>query len=231
MVVTEGTYPPDSCFASVEVMDNFLGNTTVAVPGSVAWPPVPVFGMLDVTWFQTVRLNVVAFPPGPCIGQLSFADKNGNPVGTMPVYLNPGQAAFLDLPGAPMYPPTPIHPIVSLAVGDPTACIASVEVYYDLTKQTSAYWPPAPLVPAVAGVGSLIPSPHRVAAPKPRPFKTESEDNCSYRSAEALRHPKSSARRTPRGTILWNPTLAQRTRKDGAPALKPPLILRHLRRG
>jgi hypothetical protein len=33
-----------------------------------------------------------------------------------------------------------------------------------------------------------------------------------------LRHPKSRATPTPRVTPPWNPTLAHRTRKDGAPA-------------
>jgi hypothetical protein len=162
-IVTEGTYPPTSCIASAEVMDNLLGITLVAVGGSVGFPPQPFFGMLDLTWFQTARLNVVAFPPDPCIGQLSFANSSGAPVGkTLSVNLNPGQAAFLELPGSVLYPPqpvlgyppTPIHPMVTLASatgGDvsPTACVASVEVYITLTGQTTAYWLPEPIVPAL----------------------------------------------------------------------------------
>ncbi len=38
-----------------------------------------------------------------------------------------------------------------------------------------------------------------------------------YRRAEALRHPKSRATQIPRETRPGNPTLAHRTRKDGAP--------------
>src|SRR5580704_17129283 len=48
-----------SCVASVEVINNANGVTTVLTPGSVAYPPVPVFGVLGVTSVQTVRLNVV----------------------------------------------------------------------------------------------------------------------------------------------------------------------------
>lgn len=64
----------------------------------------------------------------------------------------PGQAAFLDLPGNTS-PGNPIHPIVTLTstlTGDltPTACIASVEVYGDLSGQTSVYFPPTPCAPS-----------------------------------------------------------------------------------
>jgi hypothetical protein len=163
IVTPNATYPPDPCFASVELMDNLIG-TVVGVPGSVGYPPEPIFGMLSVTALETARLNVVAYPPNPCIGQLRFADKNGNMLGKpLPVNLNPGQAAFLDLPGITLYPPTPstpgapslfppepLHPIVTLATASnadvaPTACIASVEVYSPLTGQTVVYFPPVPV--------------------------------------------------------------------------------------
>jgi hypothetical protein len=174
IVTTEGTYPPVPCFASVEVIDHVLAITTVGVPGAVTYPPAPIFGMLGVTSFQTVRLNVVAFPPAPiyppdpCIAQLSFADKDGNPVGqTKDVNLSPGDAAFLDLPGSILFPPQPffdgfgqhveVHPIVTLAVGAPTNCLASVEVYYNFNKQTTVYWPPVPVAPATTTSENMTP--------------------------------------------------------------------------
>jgi hypothetical protein len=174
IVVPEGTFPPNPCFASVEVIDNVLAITTVGVPGAVTYPPAPIFGMLGVTFFQTVRLNVVAwppdpiYPPNPCIAQLSFADMNGNPVGqTKDVNLSPGNATFLDLPGSVLFPPQPIfaefgqhvevHPIVTLAVGAPTNCLASVEVYYNFNKQTSVYWPPVPVAPATTISDNMTP--------------------------------------------------------------------------
>ena len=179
IVVTEGTFPPTPCFASVEVIDQVLAITTVGVPGAVTFPPQPIFGMLGVTSFQTVRLNVVAWPPSPvypptpCIAQLSFADKNGNPVGeTKDVNLSPGEAAFLDLPGSALFPSerffdgfgqhVEVHPIVTLAVGAPTNCLASVEVYYNFNKQTSVYWPPVPFAPATTISENMTP-------PFPRP--------------------------------------------------------------
>jgi hypothetical protein len=178
IVVPEGTYPPNPCFASVEVIDHVLAITTVGVPGAVTWPPQPVFGMLGVTSFQTVRLNVVAwppdpiYPPDPCIAQLSFSDKDGTPVGnTLDVKLSSGEATFLDLPGSALFPPVPffdgfgqhveVHPIVTLAVGAPTNCLASVEVYYNFNKQTTVYWPPVPFAPATTISENLSPQfPH-----------------------------------------------------------------------
>ena len=41
-----------------------------------------------------------------------------------------------------------------------------------------------------------------------------------YRSAEALRHPKSRATQIPSETLPWNPTLTQKTRKNGAPVVR-----------
>jgi hypothetical protein len=37
---------------------------------------------------------------------------------------------------------------------------------------------------------------------------------------EALRHPKSQAQQIPCGSLPWNPTLAQKTRKNGAPIVR-----------
>ncbi len=37
---------------------------------------------------------------------------------------------------------------------------------------------------------------------------------------EALRHPKSCATQIPCGTLPWNPTLAQKTRKNGVPIVR-----------
>lgn len=96
----DGAATGASCVASVEVIDNADGVTTVLAPGAFAWPPEPDFGVLGVTSLQTVRLNVVAFPPTPCIGTIGFVDKNGTPIGTSTaVQLGVGEATHLDLPG------------------------------------------------------------------------------------------------------------------------------------
>ena len=132
----------DGCVATVEVISS--GATLVLVPGAVGYPPDPVFGMVGVTSLQTVRLNVVAFPPNPCIGTISFADTTGKQIGTsMQVDLNPGQATFLDLPGSSMR--AEVRPAVTVASG---ACLASAEVYENQTAATAAYYPPNPCAPS-----------------------------------------------------------------------------------
>jgi hypothetical protein len=133
-----------SCVASVEVINNANGVTTVLAPGAVGFPPTPAFGMLGVTSLQAVRLNVVAYPPVPCIGTISWADINGNPIGTsLAVQLSPGEATHLDLPGGgALGQRAEVRPVVTVTSG---ACIASAEIYNIRTKGTRAvYYPPVP---------------------------------------------------------------------------------------
>jgi hypothetical protein len=140
----DGAATGASCVASVEVVDNANGVTTVVAPGVVGFPPAPVFGMLGVTSFQTVRLNVVAFPPDPCIGTISWGDKNGTPIGTsLAVQLSPGDATHLDLPGGgALGQRAEVRSVVTVNGG---ACIASVEVYSKTNGETRAvYFPPTP---------------------------------------------------------------------------------------
>jgi hypothetical protein len=102
--------------------------------------------MLGVTEVQRARLNVVAFPPDPCVGQLSFVDSNGAQVGnTLGVQLAPGQATFLELPGSTLVAKlgqrTEVQPIVTVDNG---SCAASTEVYLNGLGTTSVYYPPDP---------------------------------------------------------------------------------------
>lgn len=146
----DGAATGASCVASVEVIDNANGVTTVLGPGAfyppepTSFPPTPL-GMLGVTAVETVRLNVVAFPPTPCIGTIGFVDKNGTPIGaSMAVQLGASQATHLDLPGGgALGPRAEVRPVVAVSSG--SACIASVEVYSKQTGRTIAvYWPPQP---------------------------------------------------------------------------------------
>jgi len=132
------------------VFDNFLGLTSLVVPGVGAYPTAPAFGTVGVTVLETVRLNVVALPfTSPCIGTLSFADKTGSQVGnTLSVSLGPGQATFLDLPGATLVTAlgqrAEVHPIVILGPSTAgNACIGSTEVYLSATGTTIAHLVPA----------------------------------------------------------------------------------------
>jgi hypothetical protein len=140
----DGALTGAGCVASVEIIDNANGVTTVLAAGAVGLPSEPVFGMLGVTSAQTVRLNVVAFPPTPCIGTISWVDKNGAPIGTsLAVQLSPSDATHLDLPGGgALGQRAEVRPVVTVAGG---ACIASAEVYNNTTGKTkTVYFPPVP---------------------------------------------------------------------------------------
>jgi hypothetical protein len=144
----DGAATGAACVASVEVVNNSNGVTAVLAPGAVGFPPVPVFGMLGVTSLQTVRLNVVAFPPVPCIGMISWGDMNGTQIGTsLAVQLSVGEATHLDLPGGgALGQRAEVRPVVVVNGG---GCIASAEVYNNVTKATSAvYYPPIPCTPS-----------------------------------------------------------------------------------
>ena len=151
-------YPPNPCHASAEVFENFLANTTVAVEGNPDYPIIvgSVYNVpVGLTLFQTARLNVVAYPPVPCMGSISFADSNGNMIGKpLSVNLSAGQAAFLDLPGTELVSKfgqrAEIQPVVNVTqiVGAPNACIASTEVYTTLIGETAVYFPPTPCSPS-----------------------------------------------------------------------------------
>ena len=144
------------CNASAEIYDNLLGISSVAVPGVAGFAPSPSFGMIGVTEFQTVRLNIVAYPPDPCDGQLSFVNAQGAQVGTtLNVQLAPGQAASLDLPGATLVTKpgqrSEVQPVVTAPNG---GCVASSEVYLNGLGATSVYFPPNP---CSASGGCVVP--------------------------------------------------------------------------
>jgi len=143
------------CLASAEVFDNVLGITSVLVPGAVGYPLNPELGMLGVTLLQTVRLNVVAFPTDPCVGQISFLNSNGELIGNslMNVNLSPGQATFLDLPGNTVVTKlgqrAEVQPLVTPSPSSgPNVCVASAEIYYNGLGTTSAYFPTDPCGPS-----------------------------------------------------------------------------------
>ena len=134
------------CSASAEIYDNVLEISSVAVPGASGWPPEPIFGMIGVTELQTARLNVVAFPPDPCVGELSFVNAQGAQVGnTLNVQLAPGQAGSLDLPGTTLVTKlgqrAEVQPVVTVTSG---GCVASAEVWVNVLGTTSVYIPPDP---------------------------------------------------------------------------------------
>jgi len=126
--------------------DNVLKISSMVVPGALSFATPVELGLLGVTELQTARLNVVAYPPDPCVGQLSFVNSNGAQVGnTLDVQLAPGQATFLELPGGTLVTKlgqrAEVQPIVTVDNG---SFAASTEVYLNGFGTTSVYYPPEP---------------------------------------------------------------------------------------
>ena len=142
-----------ACAATVEIYETVGGATQVTLPQPDSSLPgvTPQLGALGLAFGQTVRLNVVAWPPDPCAGTLQFLDKDGipEPPPDKPVNLQAGQAAFLDLPAAVLGltagQRTEVQPVVMLAVSDSVSvCQATVEVFATATGRTRAVLIPQP---------------------------------------------------------------------------------------
>jgi hypothetical protein len=146
---------PNTCGASVEVFDSLTGLSLVAIPQPDPSLPnvAPQFGMVGIALGQAVRLNIVAFPPNPCSAAIGFLDANGQvpqPEPVKTVYLNPGEAAFVDLPagalGLPFGQRAELQPVVTLQPGANgfSACQATAEVYDRFTGRTWTVLTPQP---------------------------------------------------------------------------------------
>jgi hypothetical protein len=144
--------PGAACAATVEIFSTATGATQLTYPQPTPDLPgvTPQLGLVGLALGQTVRLNVVAFPPVPCFDLLRFLDSHGQPqpIPDLPVALQAGQAAFLDLPAA-LLGLSPgqrveVQPLVMLTDGT-SACQATVEVFSTATGKTRAVLLPQPI--------------------------------------------------------------------------------------
>ena len=108
-------------------------------------PDPPVFGLIGVDPFETVRLNAVCADtplpggvnPGPCDVTLAFLDINGHAINRATYTLQPGHGASLDLTGVPSSGlRTEVQPFVPAAgLG---FVVVTVEVFDSNTGRTTA---------------------------------------------------------------------------------------------
>jgi hypothetical protein len=105
----------------------------------------PQFGMVGLAAGQVLRQNVVAYPPNPCSAAIGFRNSNGQypqPLPDKTVYLNPGQADFIDLPagvlGLRFGQRAELQPAVALqpAPNGSSSCKATAEVYDRFSGRT-----------------------------------------------------------------------------------------------
>jgi hypothetical protein len=144
-----GTYPCGLAQASAEVFDD-LTNTDWAL-----WPPSPVIpnpyflGPVGLIAEQSARPNIVAYPPNPCAGTISFIDSSGNPVGAVgQVNLSAGQTTYIDLAGQQLALGMGQRREVIGVSSTQGACLASVEVFDQISGYTRVLWPPGPVIPS-----------------------------------------------------------------------------------
>ena len=150
---------PVQISSSVQILDALTGIGTILNPVPPPGASVPALGPQVLAGLQTMRVNVVAYPPDPCVGQISFTDKNGNPIGsTMPVNLSPGAVTSLDLNantlGLRLGQSIEVQPIMAVtpplaAAAVNSVCETSVEVFDHLTQRTESYQSSLASLPAV----------------------------------------------------------------------------------
>jgi hypothetical protein len=112
---------------------------------AAAQPPpssATYFPMIGLTRGQTLQINVVAFPPDPCLAQMGFVSSAGNAVGPVSsVTLQPGQSASLSIAGGELATSfgqrVELMPQVLVNPNSPPGCQATAEVVDDLLGVTT----------------------------------------------------------------------------------------------
>jgi hypothetical protein len=142
--MTRNTYPNllCRCLCAAFILALAIPSPAQSLPSNTNFP------MIGVVHGQTLQINVVAFPPGPCIATLGFQDVNGNPLGTtLNVSLQAGESASLALNGntltSVLGKRVEVQPTVALAAGVASQCNASAEVFDNLLGINSVAVPGA----------------------------------------------------------------------------------------
>ena len=133
-----------------------------AIPAN-AQSATPVFGVINVSLGETLRVNVVnlndpAVPPDPCHVQINYLNADGVIVKTASLMVNNGQIGWANINylEASKVPPTvnvdsplrlALRPVVNISPPDPCRAVTA-EIYETVSGRTSQYIPPM-FLPAV----------------------------------------------------------------------------------
>ncbi len=133
--------------SSAEVFETSTGFGSVFGRGAHSIHAAPKFVPQGVAYGQTMRITALAPPDSSCNALLSFADNNGNPLGTTSsVNLSPGQMAALSFNAnsitGQLGQRIEVQPTITLqnatgSGGAAPACEGSVEVYDQLSGRTA----------------------------------------------------------------------------------------------
>jgi hypothetical protein len=127
-----------------EVFDKATGFGTVLAP-AVDVPANPVFAFQGLAGGQTMQLTVTAAgSAAPCFATLSFADRDESPVGTsMQAALPAGQTTSLNLSADALNlkagQRAELQPVVAVEASSNSSCLASAEVFDNVTGRTWTY--------------------------------------------------------------------------------------------
>lgn len=145
----DGFLPPVQL--TTEVFDGATGFGRVLTTTSAIVVPPASLAPQGLAGGQVMRITATAYSPDSCVATLSFADRQGNPIGTsLAVDLNPGQSQPLDLDASslnlqngqrmevqPMITSAaPVLPSVGVVS---SACTVSSEVFDRSTGRTWTY--------------------------------------------------------------------------------------------
>ena len=157
---------PIQISASVQMLDEVAGYGTVLAPVPQPGASAPALGPQILAGGQTMRVDVVASGPDPCVGQIAFNDGNGNSlIPAVQVNLVPGTGTSVDLNGDGLAlrfgQRIEVQPV--LTVGPPSAavalnsvCSASVEVFDHLLGRTWTHQSTLAGIPAVQSPGGAV---------------------------------------------------------------------------
>jgi|SRR5579872_710686 len=131
---------------TTEIFDSATGAGMV-LTNAAGFSDIPsTLGTQGLAAGETMRISAIAFPPNPCVATLSFADTNGNRVGsTLSLDLSPGQGKFLDLTAQSLSigagQRIQLQPVVTLQTQAPatTTCSVASEVFDQATGRTRTY--------------------------------------------------------------------------------------------
>ncbi|HXS94042.1 MAG TPA: hypothetical protein VN736_05510 [Candidatus Limnocylindrales bacterium] len=164
--------PPCRTVSTTEVFDAFFGRThvfTLPAEASTTPPPAPDFGVVGVTTFDNLRLNVTnlggsnGLPPDPCSVELGFIDAAGAMLKSVNGTIEPGHTASITINYREAAAATPstnspqrfnLRPLVTVPPG-PCRVVANAELIDSTTGLTMLSMLPAVqsnLQPAVIGV-------------------------------------------------------------------------------
>jgi len=113
-------------------------------------PDPPAFGLVGISFFDTLQLNSYCAAsevnPGPCSVRLQFSDANGHTLSSLAATLQTGQSASLSLRGADsMRGAGRMHVLPMVQIGGPGGVVSTLEFIEEAGGRTNFIMHPTAL--------------------------------------------------------------------------------------